>query len=178
MSEKKYDLLLVDDDTIRMDPIVAFLEETNFNVFPANSPTEAWEFLESEENNFKIIVLDLIIPTRGAYSKKQCPSAEKCGETFLLDLRDKEFKNEAISDEEHKKRIRIKEKYKNIPVVIFSARNIEQIIPREKLSLRKKLLAPPYSAQKVDSKKVFDFEEYSKELYNIAQEYDDGKYNS
>ncbi len=163
MSEKNpKNLLLVDDDDIRIEPLIDFLKDVGFKVFHAQSPVEAWKHLEDENIKIDLIVMDLIIPTRGAYSKKICPEPERCGEVFLNDLRDLKFENELISEDEHKKREKVKKKYKDVPVVVFTARNIERF------ELDKTLKKKPLNAIRVDSKRIFDYEKYAQELMSIV----------
>jgi len=159
-SDKK-NLLLVDDDDIRIDPLKDFLKEAGITVYHANAPGEAWIYLGKEDIYFHLIVLDLIIPTKGAYSRDVCPSPEICGEIFLKDLRNSKFKNEKIAEDENKKRRKIKEKYKDIPVVVFTARDLDNS------DLPERLKKSPYNAERVDSKKVYDFEKYAQELMEL-----------
>ena len=161
-SETK-NLLLLDDDDIRMEPFIDFLEDVGFKVHHAQFPNKAWEFLGDESIEFHLIVLDLIIPTRGGYSRDVCPGPEICGEIFLKDLRDQTFKNKVIREDTHNNRLKIKKKYKDIPVVVFTARNFEHS------DLVQKLKNKPFNAVQVDSKRLFDFEEYARNLMDLVK---------
>lgn len=160
-SNGKNNLLLIDDDNIRIDPLKDFLKEAGITVYHAHAPGEAWIYLEKEDIDFHLIVLDLIIPTRGAYSREVCPSPEICGEIFLRDLRDPEFNNEKIEENENQRRRKTKKRYKDIPVVVFTARDLDHS------DLHERLKKFPYNAEQVDSKKVFDFEKYAQDLREL-----------
>jgi CheY-like chemotaxis protein len=162
MSVDKLDLLLLDDDDIRMDFVVTFLEETHFKVFRAHHPSAAWDLLKRIDLDFKIIILDLIIPPKECYDVLICPNVEDCGKVFLQDLRDDDFENSAISKQEHENRRNAKERYRGIPVAVLTARNPT----REGLASR--LKEPPLNASRIDRKMPSDLEEYVVKLAKLA----------
>jgi len=59
---KKINILVADDDSACLNLVDRFLENKGCEILLASNGTKAWEFLESEKNEFDVVILDRQMP--------------------------------------------------------------------------------------------------------------------
>jgi DNA-binding response OmpR family regulator len=65
MSEKKYEILVAEDDADIVELMVLYLENSNYNVLKASDGVEAYELLKT--NNVDLAIVDIMMPKMNGY---------------------------------------------------------------------------------------------------------------
>jgi DNA-binding response OmpR family regulator len=65
MSEKKYEILVAEDDADIVELMVLYLENSNYNVLKASDGVEAYEVLKT--NNVDLAIVDIMMPKMNGY---------------------------------------------------------------------------------------------------------------